>query len=107
MEKTDSSNPGSKYSRIFASLNDLSLKSSIRLMILISLGMNRKLNFSDLLKLTGTGKGSLHNHISRLESAGYIKTTRYSFFSSPKLRVEITEKGKEVVQRYLESISDI
>ncbi|MCL4327905.1 MAG: transcriptional regulator [Candidatus Thermoplasmatota archaeon] len=107
MGESESMDSIDRYSRLFESINDPALKSSVRLTILISLGMNRRLNFSDLLKLTGSGKGSLHNHISRLESAGYVVTTRYSFFSSPKVRVEITQKGREVVKRYLEIVSHI
>lgn len=93
-----------RFSDLFSSLRNPALKSSVRLLILISLGINRRLNFSDLLKLTGTGKGSLHNHLSKLEASGYVKITRYSFFSSPKVRVEITESGRDVVQHYLDSV---
>ena len=93
------------YAELFETISDPALKSSVRLMILVSLGMNKRMNFSDLLKLTGSGKGSLHNHITKLESAGYISTRKYSFFSSPKLKIEITEKGMGVVQKYLDIVS--
>lgn len=90
--------------QIFSSLKDPALKSSVRVLILVSLGMNSRLRFSDLLMLTGTGKGSLHNHLAKLESSGYVTLTRYSFFSSPRVRVELTGKGHEVVARYLHAV---
>lgn len=96
-----------KFSDVFDHLRDPALKSSIRLLILLSLGMNTRLNFSDLLKLTRVGKGSLHNHIMKLESSGFVSTTKYSFFSSQRLRVELTQKGENFVKIYLKSIRSI
>ena len=93
-----------KFSDVFDHLRDPALKSSIRLLILISLGMNTRLNFSDLLKLTRVGKGSLHNHIMKLESSGFVSTTKYSFFSSQRLRVELTPKGEDFIKMYLKSL---
>ena len=107
MHENQNREPVEVYAELFEAISDQALKSSVRLMILVSLAMNRKMNFSDLLKLTSTGKGSLHNHITKLESAGYISTKKYSFFSSPKLKIEITEKGMEVVQKYLDIINHI
>lgn len=104
MEKTSPDGNSGMLAELFESLRDPALKSSVRLLILISLGINTRLGFSDLLKLTGTGKGSLHNHLSRLEASGYVSVTRYSFFSSARVRVEITGKGRDVVQQYLDSI---
>ncbi len=103
--RKNSPDPGSeRLADLFSFLKDPALKSSVRLLILVSLGINKRLNFSELLKLTGTGKGSLHNHLSTLEQSGYIKVTRYSFFSSPKVRVEITDAGEEVVRSYLKGL---
>lgn len=94
-----------QFSDLFLFLKDPALKSSVRLLILISLGMNQNLHFSDLLKLTGTGKGSLHNHLSKLESSGFISITRYSFFSSARVKVRLTAKGEEVVRQYLDGVN--
>jgi DNA-binding MarR family transcriptional regulator len=107
MHEDQKQKPVEIYAELFETISDQALKSSVRLMILVSLAMNKRMNFSDLLKLTGSGKGSLHNHITKLESAGYISTKKYSFFSSPKLKIEITERGIELVQKYLDIVSHI
>jgi len=56
------------------SINEPALKSSIRILILISLALNKHLAFVDLLELTGLGKGSLSNHLDKLEASGLIKS---------------------------------
>jgi DNA-binding MarR family transcriptional regulator len=73
--------------------NDPSLKSSTRVLILFSLALNGKLGFADLINLTGTGKGSLSNHLEKLEASGYIITKSIMTFSGPRIVAEITEKG--------------
>ena len=52
--------------------SDPTLRSSTRVLILISLALNRKMTFVGLLTLTGVGKGSLSNHLEKLESSGFI-----------------------------------
>ena len=69
------------------------LRNSIRVLILISLGMNRTLAFSDLLELTGTSKGSLGHHLEQLESAGLVRTRMVFTLGGPRIRVEITPQG--------------
>ncbi len=69
------------------------LRNSIRVLILISLGMNRALAFSDLLELTGTSKGSLGHHLEQLESASLVRTRMVFTLGGPRLRVEITPQG--------------
>ena len=69
------------------------LRNSIRVLILISLGMNRALAFSDLLELTGTSKGSLGHHLEQLESAGFVRTRMVFTLGGPRVRVEITPQG--------------
>ena len=74
-------------------LSDPSLKSSTRILILISLALNRKMSFVRLLAVTGVGKGSLSNHLERLEGSGYVVVKTGKTFSGYRTRVEITEKG--------------
>lgn len=86
-------------------LNDPCLKSSTRILILISLGINRRLGFLDLLHLTGMGKGSLSNHLEKLEASGYIKTRRIMVFGGHRVVAEITEKGLVVYESYMRTMS--
>jgi DNA-binding MarR family transcriptional regulator len=86
-------------------LSDPCLKSSTRILILISLALNKKLGFTDLLHLTGIGKGSLSNHLEKLEAAEYVKTRRLMVFGGHRIVVEITEKGIEAYDRYVTTVS--
>ena len=71
------------------------MKSSTRILILFSLALNGKLGFVDLLNLTGMGKGSLSNHLEKLEVSGYIRTKNVMTFSGSRIVAEITEKGMQ------------
>jgi DNA-binding MarR family transcriptional regulator len=74
-------------------LSDPSLSSSTRVLILVSLAFNRKVTFMDLLTLTRIGKGSLSNHLQKLEGSGYIVLRTKATFSGDRCIIEITEKG--------------
>lgn len=76
-----------------------SLRNSVRVLILISLGINRALGFSELLELTSTSKGSLGHHLEQLESAGFVRSRMVFTFSGPRVRVEITPQGLGVYER--------
>jgi len=99
----------SKYllAQLAEEITSTPFKSSIRLIILMSLGVSRKMKLTDLMKITGCGKGSISNHISKLESSGFVVTKEVSFFTSPRIVVEITEKGKIFYDNYLNMLSDI
>jgi len=83
------------------------MDSSTRIMIVVALAMNGKMRMSDLMKLTGCGKSSISNHVYRLEDAGYLKTRKVSIFSSPRVIVEITDKGLEFYRKYVSIISKL
>lgn len=82
-------------------LRDPNLKSSSRMLMIITLSINRRLTFTDLLQLTSLGKGSLSNHIDKLREDGLVSTRTVFSFSGPRLVVEITESGMEVYRDYL------
>jgi DNA-binding transcriptional ArsR family regulator len=88
-------------------LNDRCLRSSPRLLILLCLAMNEKLGFTELSKLTGLSKGSLGNHLTKLYASNYILVKEYSFFSSKRISVRITDEGMKAVSRYITAISNL
>lgn len=88
-------------------LNDPCLKSSSRVLILFSLALNRRLGFVDLLNLTGLGKGSLSNHLEKLESSGYVITKTAMSFSGPRVVVEITQKGLEAYSALMRLLKEL
>ena len=66
--------------------------------------MNKKSTATELRGITGLGKGSLENHLEKLESAGFVKTKNVKSFSGWRQTVEITPEGLERCQELLGSI---
>lgn len=87
--------------------SDPSLKSSARILILFSLALNTKLGFGDLLSLTGSGKGSLSNHLEKLEASGYVTTRSVMTFGGPRVEVRLTEKGKAVYKNLVKTLGKL
>ena len=88
-------------------LSDPSLKSSTRILILILLAMNKKLSASQLRSLVGLGKGSLENHLSKLESAELIRVHSVRSWGGSHQVVEITDKGLEDCKALLRRIHSL
>lgn len=85
--------------------NDPALKSSTRILILISLGLNRKMSVVRILRLTGMEKGSISNHLKKLEASGLVTTKTSKTFGGYRTTVEITEKGLTACIELLEALS--
>ena len=83
-------------------LNEPALKATARLSILITLALNTKLTFTELLTITSIGKGSLSNHIEKLASNGLVNVRTVLRSSGPRVIVEITEKGMAAYIKYSE-----
>ncbi|MEM3676387.1 MAG: transcriptional regulator [Thermoplasmataceae archaeon] len=81
-------------------LSEPAMKSTARLMILITLALNGKMTFSDLLAVTALGKGSLSNHLEKLNENGLIKVRTVFRIDGPRLLVEITEEGLNAYRNY-------
>jgi DNA-binding MarR family transcriptional regulator len=103
----DSSSERDALKSLSEQFNDPCLKSSTRVLILFSLALNKRLGFVDLLKLTGTGKGSLSNHLEKLESSGYIKQRTQMTFGGSRIVAEITAKGLESYDTLLSSLKKL
>jgi DNA-binding MarR family transcriptional regulator len=88
-------------------LGDPSLKSSTRILILILLTMNKKMSSVELRALTGLGKGSLENHLEKLEAAGFVRMRNVKSFGGIHQTVEITEKGLESCRTLLRRIQSL
>lgn len=93
--------------RLSELLKDDVLKSSLRLLILISLAINEKMYFADLAKLTMIGKGSLSNHLDALIREGYIKDKTVFTLQGPRRILSITEKGMKFFDDYSRIISQL
>lgn len=91
-----------KLEKLSMLLNEPVMKSTARLSILITLALNRKLTFTELLTITSIGKGSLSNHIEKLESNGLVNVRTILRSSGPRVIIEITEKGVAAYRKYSE-----
>ena len=85
-------------------LNDPTFKSSTRILILILLAMNKKLSASELRSFVGLGKGSLENHLTKMEASGLIIVRSVRSWGGKHQVVEITEKGLEDCRSLLKKI---
>lgn len=99
-----SSSPGNPIQSLNDRLSEAGLKSSTRILILILLAMNRKMSAVELRALLGLGKGSLENHLAKLEAAGYVRTRNAPSFRGWRQSVEITEAGLKDCRELLRSI---
>lgn len=94
-------------SQLAEELTNTPFKSSVRLIILMSLGVSKRMRLTDLMIITGCGKGSISNHIKKLEDSGFVTTRDVSVFTSPRIIVEITDKGMVFYNKYLDLVGDI
>ena len=88
-------------------LGEPSFKSSTRILILILLAINKKLTASELRSFVGLGKGSLENHLEKLEASGYVRVRFVRSWGSTRQVVEITEKGLEDCRSLLQKIHSL
>ena len=99
--------PAESFQSLNEQLSSASLKSSSRLLILILLAMNKKSTASELRVLTGSTRGSLQNHLRRLESVGYVRTKNIKSFGGWRQTVEITQEGIDACRELLRTIQGL
>jgi DNA-binding PadR family transcriptional regulator len=91
-------------------LSDSTFKSSTRILILVLLSLSRRMSSVELRMLTGLGKGSLENHLNKLESFGYVRVSNAKSIGArgaPRQMVEITETGLNACRALVKSISSL
>lgn len=91
-------------------LSDPTFKSSTRILILVLLAQARRMSSVELRTLTGLGKGSLENHLNKLEGFGYVTMSNAKSIGgrgSPMQTFEITSKGLDACRALVKSISSL
>ncbi|QIW23857.1 ArsR family transcriptional regulator [Sulfolobus sp. S-194] len=88
-------------------LKDNSLTTSIRLSILLILYIYGKITFSELLAYTSLKKNTLYVNLQVLADNGLIKYKKTFSLKGIISIVEITPKGREVVEKLFEIIENI
>lgn len=82
------------------------LHSQVRLAVISLLMGIRSAEFSYLLECTQTTKGNLSFQLGKLKEAGYIDIHKSFRGNYPLTTCEITGKGAEAFEKYIEAISD-
>ncbi|KAA8922182.1 transcriptional regulator [Thermoplasma sp.] len=87
-------------------INSGPFKSTLRIAIIVLLGINGPLTFTDLQRSLRTGKGSLKNHLDVLEMDGFVEIKNIITLKGPRLIYRITGKGKEFYEKYIRLFSN-
>ncbi|MDT7901632.1 MAG: transcriptional regulator [Acidianus sp.] len=85
-------------------LSDPIFSSPIRVGILLALTGIKTITFSELQKNLGINKSTLSVNLKILENNGLIEIKTKFFKDRPREVIVITEKGKKLVEKYLEAI---
>jgi len=83
------------------------LRSSTRVLIMLSLGVNRRMSFATLLRLSHCAKGSLSYHLKQLEAAGLIQVSTVFTLGGPRVIADITEKGRARFSELLDELQHL
>ena len=80
------------------------LHSQLRLAIVSILLSVDEADFVYLKEQTGATAGNLSVQIDKLAAAGYIRVIKEFVGRKPRTSCQITEKGREAFERYVEAI---
>ncbi len=86
---------------------DRLLHEPARLVIVTILYAASQADFLYLLRETGLTKGNLSAHLSKLESAGYVKIKKTFRGKIPQTLVSLSAEGKEAFETYRQRLKDL
>ncbi len=96
-------------SSVFAELASLDklLHEPARLALMTALSACKSADFLALQRLTGLTSGNLSVQLSKLEEAGLIVTEKQFVAKRPNTRIQITEKGRQVIEKYWRQLESL
>ena len=83
------------------------LSDRVRLGILSSLSVSKRLSFKELKRLLDVSDGNLSTHARKLEDAGLLESHKSFNPRTPKTEYVITNAGRKALQRYLKHMEDL
>ncbi|NTF40353.1 transcriptional regulator [Rhizobium rhizogenes] len=92
-----------------AVLNEV-IHQSLRLKIMAALyaqAASEALEFTTLKKITGATDGNLGSHLSTLEQAGYISTTKAFVDRKPQTRISLTREGRRAFREHVAYLREV
>jgi DNA-binding MarR family transcriptional regulator len=78
-----------------------------RLMVMTYLFVVEQIDYVYLQRITGLSWGNLSKHLSKLEEAGYLETTKTFQDKKPHTTVQLTSEGRQAFQEYKDNIQDV
>ena len=90
---------------MYRKLNPI-LHSPLRLAIISYLVSNEQSDFNELKKITGATSGNISVQLKKLKEAGYIEITKGFLHNYPHTVVQITPKGLDAFEEYVNAIKD-
>lgn len=87
----------------FASL-DTAVHGPVRLGVLTALAADESLDFTSLKHRLGAADGALGIHLQKLETSGYITSTKRFIGKRPNTLYKLTEAGRKALFDYLETM---
>ena len=93
----------------FLTLSDIDklVHEPARLMILSYLSVINSADLTFLMNQTELTRGNLSSHISKLETAGYVKVNKEFVDKIPRTLIRITTKGKNTLKKYRDNMKGI
>lgn len=79
----------------------------LRLGVMAYLSAVTPASFPELLKKTGTSNGNLSTHLTKLETAGYVKQEKGYKGKRPQTLVHMTDAGRAAWISYLDAMRDL
>ena len=78
-----------------------------RLMIMANLYVVESADFTFLMNQTGLTWGNISSHITKLETAGYVKVEKTFVGKRPYTMLHLTENGRLAFQTYRQQMSQL
>jgi len=96
-------------SNVFAEIASLDklLHEPSRLALMTALSACKCADFLALQRLTRLTSGNLSVQLSKLEEAGLIVIEKQFVAKRPNTRVQITEKGRQVIERHWQQLESL
>lgn len=79
----------------------------LRLGVMAYLSAVNPASFPELLDKTGATNGNLSTHLTKLETAGYVRQEKGYKGKRPQTLVHLTETGRRAWIQYLEAIRNL
>ncbi|NNE57847.1 MAG: transcriptional regulator [Hellea sp.] len=89
-----------------ADIDDI-IHGRLRLAVMAYLSSVNPASFTDLIRRTETTNGNLSTHLTKLETAGYIRQEKGYKGKRPQTMVHLTEDGREAWIAYLAALQDL